>query len=297
MSDKEAIRMLSAVHVAGWVCPNSDHRTRTRSDGVELSTVEWIDGVAVCLTYRCPHTSAGQRVLNVNPPVVRSSEWPEDTFVQGGRNGLVVRRKPKPEQKRSYRTAFVEAHDEAAGFIRGEGDTLDDAEADAIARYRKAIECPTLAKTGSHAWNARGYTNGGAFCDDCNRFGSDVFTAADLNLSCAICEQPANYQSIRLDDDTQIFLCQDDELPTWSDIRLARSYVAGNEEDDHDFVAQRLGRFTNRFTPGDIADWGGLDDHQLAIDRAFDSDPHALVRQANINYVNQTRKAKGLNPV
>jgi len=109
--------------------------------------------------------------------------WPDDCTVQWGGQGIVL------EETKSYATAFFEAFpkDGAGGFIRGEGATLEEAEADAHAAYERQFAC--LGR-GGHRWTRarrldgqqerlRGgrpvprvstYTNGGAFCLRCGAF-------------------------------------------------------------------------------------------------------------------------------
>ena len=126
-------------------------------------------------------------------PVIRSQhqneawrplqEWPEDCTVQWGGKGIVL------GKERSYGTAFFEAFpaDGSAGFIRGEGKTVEEAEIDAFAKYSRNIGC---ARDGGHRWtrslrlkatetrerNGRKgpklntYLNGGTFCRRCGAF-------------------------------------------------------------------------------------------------------------------------------
>jgi len=91
---------------------------------------------------------------------VPSCEWPEQCYVQWGSSGVVISR-----DGNHYRTAFFEAFpgDNAGGFIRGEGTTLADAEADAFGKYQKEVSC-------SHRWGRGKYTNGGALCHACGAF-------------------------------------------------------------------------------------------------------------------------------
>jgi hypothetical protein len=101
--------------------------------------------------------------------------WPADVYVQGGKAGLVVRRDGD-----AYTTAFVEvAH--GGMFIRGEGDTIAAAEANAWAQYDAQRAC------GEHDWETRGYTNGAGFCRRCKVFNAHVFTGAQLGQFCTGC--------------------------------------------------------------------------------------------------------------
>jgi hypothetical protein len=63
----------------------------------------------------------------------------------------------------TYQTAFFEAFPKGGGFVRGEGKTLEDAEADA---HRIHL----IEKGCDHRWGRRDYTNGGAVCVRCNAF-------------------------------------------------------------------------------------------------------------------------------
>ena len=114
---------------------------------------------------------------------VTEHPWPEDCFLQGGSRGLVI------SSKGNYATAFVEAFPtEPATFIRGQGETVQAADDDAWAKYQSYLQCP------GHEFEPRGYTNGAGFCVHCKMFGSEVFTAEQLGLFCAVCGTPTNYQ-------------------------------------------------------------------------------------------------------
>ncbi|RWX78250.1 hypothetical protein EPK99_06335 [Neorhizobium lilium] len=92
-------------------------------------------------------------------------EWPGDTLVQWGGNGLVL-------GKDCYTTAFFEAFPDkkitaGGGFIRGEGKTIEEAEADAFAQFQKESSC-------RHLWGREHYTNGGQLCRHCRAFRGGV---------------------------------------------------------------------------------------------------------------------------
>lgn len=94
------------------------------------------------------------------------SPWPHRTYVQWGGSGIVLSRNG------NYGTAFFEAFiddDPDADFIRGEGEDVAAAEANAWARYRKAKEC-------RHIWGRRGYMNGVGVCVRCRHMKSNVFS-------------------------------------------------------------------------------------------------------------------------
>lgn len=107
--------------------------------------------------------------------------WPSETFLQGGGCGVVF------TKTGSYETAFVEAYSDTLGFLRGEGKTWQEAEDDAWRHAQRVLACP--GPTG-HEWEDRGYRNGGGFCRHCGRFGSNVFTPADLGCFCSVCGVP-----------------------------------------------------------------------------------------------------------
>ena len=86
--------------------------------------------------------------------------WAEDTYVQWGGNGVVL-------GKNCYRTAFFEAFpadkEHVGGFIRGEGETIEEAERSAFAKYERQSVC-------SHHWGREHYLNGGQLCRHCRAF-------------------------------------------------------------------------------------------------------------------------------
>jgi hypothetical protein len=120
---------------------------------------------------------------HANDPWRPLHPWPDDCRVQWGGSGIVI------TDAGSYGTAFFEAFpgDGSAGFLRGEGETLEAAETDAFARYSRQRACHVA---GGHAWTRarrlkgheerlrKGrkvpkvdtYTNGGCFCLRCGAF-------------------------------------------------------------------------------------------------------------------------------
>lgn len=99
--------------------------------------------------------------LGPKDPYSPGCDWRDDTTVQWGARGVVLGKAP-------YQTAFFEAFPAAGGFIRGEGATIAEAEANAFAQWRREQAC-------RHAWGRRGYTNGGAKCRHCGAFRGRVF--------------------------------------------------------------------------------------------------------------------------
>ena len=107
-----------------------------------------------------------------NDPWRPQLPWPDDCTVQWGGRGVVL------ASTGSYRTAFFEAFpkDGSGGFIRGEGQTIEDAERAAHDRWSRQKRC---FDAGGHRWTrtrrfkngqTRAYTNGGAFCLRCGAF-------------------------------------------------------------------------------------------------------------------------------
>lgn len=99
--------------------------------------------------------------LGAKDPYTPSNEWEDDTTVQWGARGVVL-------GKNSYSTAFFEAFPAKAGFIRGEGKTIAEAEEDALKKWRRESVC-------DHIWGRAHYTNGAALCKKCKAFGSKQF--------------------------------------------------------------------------------------------------------------------------
>lgn len=99
------------------------------------------------------------------PDYTPSDEWGDDTQVQWGDRGLVIRTKKEGDEEEkggSYCTAFFEAFPKTgAGFIRGEGPTIAEAEENALLQRRKELACTR------HVWCRRGYVNGVAICSRC----------------------------------------------------------------------------------------------------------------------------------
>lgn len=108
-------------------------------------------------------------------------DWGDDVFLQGGYRGIVLSEKGK-----HYSTCFIEAFPEGT-FIRGEGETLEEAEKAAWDKHQKYLACQ------GHDWETRGYTNGAGFCKNCNRFQSHCFTGEQLKQYCYFCGTGTTY--------------------------------------------------------------------------------------------------------
>jgi hypothetical protein len=107
--------------------------------------------------------------------------WPNDCFVQCGDHGTVL------SKKGSYQTAFFEAFPSNPDtFIRGEGESIEEAEAAAWGEYRKYQACS------EHEYERRGYKNGAGLCKHCNMFKSKVFEPSE---KCIICDTPCYWDS------------------------------------------------------------------------------------------------------
>jgi hypothetical protein len=105
-------------------------------------------------------------------PYACQAPWPESCFVQCGGKGVVI------SPAGNYRTAFFEAFPDT--FIRGEGGTIEEAEASAWGIYQRQLACP------GHDYARRGDSEHGT-CRHCGRFQTDAFKPVH---SCTICSKP-----------------------------------------------------------------------------------------------------------
>lgn len=93
--------------------------------------------------------------------------WPPSVFLQGGTSGVVFRK-----DWSTYQTAFVEAAP-AGTFLRGEGATVAEAEADCWEQYLRYVHCdndrtkPPYGQPWHGPYERRQYTNGSGFCTRC----------------------------------------------------------------------------------------------------------------------------------
>lgn len=127
--------------------------------------------------------------------------WPEDCFIQGGENGLVVEKGTMesaigdaakgaelvagalgaPLAVKHYRTAFFEAFpSEPKTFLRGEGVTIEEAEERCWAQFLRIKACA------GHDFERKSYKDGCGICRHCGLFSSSAF---DTTLTpCVVCE-------------------------------------------------------------------------------------------------------------
>jgi hypothetical protein len=106
--------------------------------------------------------------------------WDEDMFVQCGGSGVVLDRK---DPEKSYTTAFFEAFPKKPDcFLRGEGSTVEEAEAACWEKYQKVITC-------EHEMERRNRRDGYGYCKHCS-YSSMVFEPLD---KCCKCGVPTRY--------------------------------------------------------------------------------------------------------
>lgn len=106
-------------------------------------------------------------------------KWDEDCYVQSGDVGLVF------DGDTSYTTAFFEAFPQSPKtFIRGEGKSIEEAEAMAWSELQRYRECK------KHEFERRGYSNGAGFCKHCGLFKSHVFEPL---TKCVVCNKATNH--------------------------------------------------------------------------------------------------------
>lgn len=118
-----------------------------------------------------------------NTAVEARHPWPEQVHVQGGGDGLVVRR----ADGSAYRTAFVEAFPTGT-FLRGEGLTVEEAEDACWAKYQVFSACDGTGEPHG-PFEARGYTNGSGFCTRCGAWMSHVLEPSiEHRAESAACE-------------------------------------------------------------------------------------------------------------
>jgi hypothetical protein len=132
-------------------------------------------------------------LFGMGEPYVCKFPWPEDCFVQSGGDGIIV---PKGSMEASLvtgvlpkpirRTAFFEAFPRKPDtFIRGEGQTIEEAETKAWAKFLIFRQC-SADHNDPENFEKRGYTNGGGFCKTCGMFKCKCFEPWESCCSCGI---------------------------------------------------------------------------------------------------------------
>ena len=127
--------------------------------------------------------------------------WPQDTFCQGGGDGVVFQEgsiedslKDTNEaldtistvlgasgKKKHYRTAFFEAFPKNPScFLRGEGKNIEEAELNAWKKWEQILACK------SHDFDRKGRTDGYGYCKHCPLAG----TFLDPLTKCIKCSCP-----------------------------------------------------------------------------------------------------------
>jgi hypothetical protein len=115
--------------------------------------------------------------------VVADFDWGK-TFIQGGESGIVI------SHRRNYSTAFFEAFPKIDGmgtFIRGEGESIKEAEKACWEKYQRMSECK------KHDWSRHVYgtlrDDGYAQCIKCKMCTSDALLPT---TTCKVCGKPTN---------------------------------------------------------------------------------------------------------
>lgn len=122
-------------------------------------------------------------------------EWPQDCFVQCGGNGIVVESldeafenpvdtikavSGEKSTQKFYRTAFFEAFPkDPSCFLRGEGSSIEEAEADAYTQYLEVVNCK------EHEFDRKGRTDGYAYCKHCS-YSSTVLEPLTKCVDCGV---------------------------------------------------------------------------------------------------------------
>lgn len=141
-----------------------------------------------------------RRSFNETPYICKKS-WSEDIFCQCGGDGVVFTEgslektltDPKEtseaiktvlgdkSNKKHYRTAFFEAFpNNPSCFIRGQGQTIEEAEEQAWTKYEKIISCT------NHEWDRKERSDGYAYCLKCPLSGSFL----EPLTKCVVCQTP-----------------------------------------------------------------------------------------------------------
>lgn len=149
--------------------------------------------------------------------------WGDDVRVQWGYCGVSINRK---EQTVTPVKSFFEAFPPAPNntFLRGEGDSVHDAEDRAFTQYEKMMACP------QHEWDRRGRTDGYAYCKLC---GMSQMALEPLTR-CAICDIPSSWTSRKENGekkhycrfhDPQLYKLTDEEVGHIRQYLMKRQYI------------------------------------------------------------------------
>ncbi len=122
---------------------------------------------------------------NYNKDYQLQYDW-NDIFLQCNDSGIVLGKKP-------YKTAFFEAFPKNPDtFIRGEGQTIQEAETNAWNKYQKILECK------NHEYKYHSDIGHGK-CIHCNLFTS---YALPNKICCSVCNKEGSYFDIPVPDST-----------------------------------------------------------------------------------------------
>ncbi len=192
--------------------------------------------------------------------------WPEDDcFVQCGDNGVVfnkggiediiadpvkgltavVEAKAGAKSPEHYTTAFFEAFPRTpmSTFLRGEGATVEEAEAATWAQYEKLMACPA-DHTVESSFEKRSYTNGLGFCTTCGISKSKAFAPWEPCVDCGtktfwgedragqlVCEECWELMPIeRWSDTTVVMRCGNWKDAPWNDHYTREQIEAEDKE-------------------------------------------------------------------
>lgn len=144
--------------------------------------------------------------------IISKHDWPNEFFLQGGKEGIVF----TPGGSR-YITAFVEALS-SGRFIRGEGDSVEAAEADAWEKYQQIEQCD------HPEYITKGYTNGAGFCIVCKDFKPHQFTGEQLGQFCTVCNEGTTWGTsykLHIDKDNsrtseEVWTCEKHYAEVWN---------------------------------------------------------------------------------
>jgi hypothetical protein len=121
--------------------------------------------------------------------------WGDDVEIQWGDHGITIHRQEKTVTPVH---AFFEAFPRNPNtFLRGEGESLEEAEKKCFAWYSKMMNC------GTHEWDRRDRTDGYAYCRKC-QIGATIL---DPLTTCYKCGVPTAWSSRKIDG-KKVHVCQ-----------------------------------------------------------------------------------------